>query len=173
ILADVLEVLVARHSGGLGIARRHVDLKVLCERVLDAIQPSHPECPLRLVCTRPVLGSWDPDRVASLLLRLVKNAIQHGALRRTVTVSIEDLDDRVLLEVKNFGPSLHRDVTDRLFEPFVCGDADPGNHRGLGVGLYLAKEIVTAHGGSIEARSEAGCVVVRAFLPRLPVHDSI
>jgi signal transduction histidine kinase len=169
-LGDLYEFLMSSAAGGLRVSRRRVDLRLLCGRVLDALQAANPEYVIAFSCESPVEGQWDPERIASLLSRLVRSAIQQGVPWRTIGVSLSDLTDFVALEVTSDGPPLGDDATGGPFRPFAVGrplgDVGADGRGSLGLDLYLAREVVRAHGGSIEARSHDGRVTVIARLPR-------
>jgi signal transduction histidine kinase len=163
---DLLEFVVSSLAGGLRIARRRVDLKLLCERVLDVMQREHPQHVIVLKCESRVEGEWDPDRIASLLSRLVKNAIQHGLSPRVV-VGLQGRSHDAVLEVHGNGPPLDDTLVRGSFQPFVRGRPPRGGGAvGLGLGLYLSREIVRAHAGRIDAKSDAGGTTIRVTLPR-------
>ncbi|MDP9149130.1 MAG: HAMP domain-containing histidine kinase [Myxococcota bacterium] len=167
MLADVLDFLRAS-SGSLGVARRRVDLKLLCERVVDAIHTRHPDRPMLFTSTARVEGSWDPDRVAALLTKLVVNAIDHGPVRPAIRIDLHDSTDSAVLRVWNAGRLLIEGPPARVFEPFVSGPpAAAGGTPRLGLGLYLAREIARAHGGRIELHShEEHGTTFQVTLPR-------
>jgi signal transduction histidine kinase len=113
-------------------------------------------------------------RLGQVVLNLLFNAAQaleRAGRRGTVRVRTLRAGDEVRLEVEDDGPGLPADVRARLFEPFVASD------RGSGLGLYVCRQIVDAHGGTIEARENpAGSgttVVVRLPLPRGPAYTSL
>ena len=164
--ADLLEFLVSGAAGGLRVTRRRVDLKLLCERVLDSIQAAYPENTIAFTCDSSVEGQWDPESIASLLSRLVMNAVQHGDAKRTIGVSLRDLDDFVALVVTNDGPPLDDPIAWSAFQPFGGRRPEAAARRGLGLGLFLSREIVRAHGGRIEVCSGDGKVSVTVTLPR-------
>jgi signal transduction histidine kinase len=168
MLRDLHEFLQGGLDARVTIRRRRVNLKLLCERVVDALQRSHPEHPIALTCDSRVEGDWDPDRVASLLSRLVHNAIEHGPSQRVIRITVRSVSDKAIIDVWNAGASLPTDRVPRLFQPFGCGDSpSTGRSRGLGLGLYLAREIAVAHGGQIEVESSAACgTTFRVTLPR-------
>ena len=97
----------------------------------------------RCLCRRQT-GNWDAERIGQLVSNLVGNAIQHG--HDPIVVEAKDMGAVVSLEVRNAG-ELERRVARRLFEPFVSGRG--GERRGLGLGLYIVREVARAHGGSV------------------------
>ena len=167
MLSDMLN-FIRSGIGGIPIARRRVDLKLLCERVVDAIHAGHPDHPVLFSCDSRLEGQFDPDAIASVLSKLVLNAMQHGAARPAIRVELRGLRNDVVIDVWNAGAPLDADLTAHLFEPFVRGRSGRSDHaEGLGLGLYLAREIVRAHGGCIEVRSgDRDGTTFRVTLPR-------
>ncbi len=167
MLNDLLN-FVRSGVGGIPIVRRRVDLKLLCERVVDAIHSAHPDHPVLFSCDSRLEGDFDPDAIATVLSKLVLNAMQHGAARPAIRVELRGLVSDVTIDVWNAGRPLDADLTACLFEPFVCGRSERSDRaEGLGLGLYLAREIVRAHGGRIELhKSDADGTTFRVTLPR-------
>jgi signal transduction histidine kinase len=167
MLRDMLDFMRSA-TGGLRIARRRVDLKLLCERVIDAIHCRHPDRPMVFRSDPRVEGRWDPDRMAMLVWKLVLNAIEHGPLRPAIRIELEGRLDQAVLQVWNGGGMSETEPRDRLFEPFVCGGLRrPGVSQGLGLGLFLAREIAHAHGGRIDVQSCAvNGTTFRVSMPR-------
>jgi phosphoserine phosphatase RsbU/P len=172
MLRDLLDFMHGGVAGHVSVVRRRIDLKLLCERVLDSMQREHPDHALLFACesaaAKPrVEGEWDPDHIAALLSRLVLNAVEHGPAQCVVRTTLRDLAGDAVLEVWNPGPPLHEELKERLFEPFVHGPSPLGKACGLGLGLYLSRKIVRAHGGHIEVRSESGeGTTFRVTLPK-------
>ena len=150
------------------VRRRRVDLRLLCERFLDAFQTRHPDRAIALVSRASIEGPWDPDLVVSLLSHLVANAVEHGFPNKVVRIVVRDVDDSAVIEVTNLGPALDQEVMGRLFEPFNCGPSKHRGSEGLGLGLFLASEIARAHSGGIDAFSDPvkGTTTFRVTLPR-------
>jgi len=87
----------------------------------------------------------------------VGNAVRYGREGSPVKVSVHDDPDHVVLAVHNEGAPIPDDVRARLFEPFFRGDQHQSDaQRGLGLGLYIVKQIVLAHQGAIGIRSVEG-----------------
>jgi signal transduction histidine kinase len=167
MLRDMLDFMRSA-AGGQRIARRRVDLKLLCERVIDAIHSSHPDRPMVFRSDPRVEGLWDPERMAMLVSKLVLNAIDHGPPRPAIRIELEGRLDHAVLQVWNAGGISEAEPRDRLFEPFVCGSLRrAGVSQGLGLGLFLAREIAHAHDGRIDVQScEINGTTFRVTIPR-------
>jgi len=106
-------------------------------------------------------GNWDAERIGQLVSNLVGNAIQHG--HDPIVVEAKDMGATVGIEVRSAG-ELDERVAHRLFEPFVSSRG--GKRRGLGLGLYIVREVAKAHGGSVLVESGRGSTTFRVELPR-------
>jgi len=136
---------------------------------LQLLRAANPECQLELIVAGDTRGSFDGPRVQRLLDNLVGNAIKYGAGDAPVRVSIKSSETEVRLEVTNSGPAIEPSVLDRIFDPLERGPAHEGKSStdgSLGLGLYIAREIAKAHGGDIEARSDATETVFAVRMPR-------
>ncbi len=166
MLADLVEFVQSELGDGIAVARRAVDLRLVCERAVDAIQRSHPLQTVELARTTRLEGSWDPDRIEALLSRLVVNGFVHGVGGRGVRVRVEAAAQHAIIEVWNAGPVIDEILMRRMFEPFARGPFAKSDS-GLGLGLYLARAVVRAHGGRIEVKSDAReGTTFRVILPR-------
>jgi signal transduction histidine kinase len=131
-----------------------MDLRELSGLVVDELAAGHPNRTIEMSANGDTRGHWDAARVAQVVSNLVANALAHGDARAPVRVSLEGEPDSVRLEVHNEGRAIEPDLLPILFEPFRRGaGADAARPRGLGLGLHIAKQIVTAHGGCISVRS--------------------
>jgi signal transduction histidine kinase len=170
-LGDLVSNLldVARIDRGLfELELEPVDLGALVKQAAEAL--ATPDHGIVVTISRPVIVSGDPARIRQCLDNLITNAINHSpdAVAVNVFVSTTHRDGREWgqVEIVDEGPGIAQDVLPRLFDPFVTGR---GQNGGLGLGLYLAKRIASAHGGDIEVHS-AGPKGSR-FLVRLPLYE--
>jgi signal transduction histidine kinase len=155
MIAQLLDLARVRVAGGLDLELRPLDLTELCQLVLDELRQAYPGPHLELTATGSLHGRWDGDRLSQVVSNLAGNALEHGDLRAPVHVQLDGRDPhRVTLRVENRG-EIPADVLPTLFEPFRDKHLRRENTRGLGLGLYISKEIVTAHRGTIEVRSTA------------------
>ncbi len=160
---DLLDFTRARLGGGIPLQRREADLGKIARYAVEEAQAAHPEHPLvhRLHYEK---GHYDPDRLGQVVQNLVANALEHGTPRSPVVVSTRVEGDQLVLEVANQGPPIPPAVLRSLFEPFQRGAH--GKARSLGLGLFIVREIVQAHGGEVEARSGPEGTAFAVRLPR-------
>jgi PAS domain S-box-containing protein len=112
-------------------------------------------------------GTWDPDRLAQMFSNLIGNAVQHGSPTDGVRVLVDGMDPAVVrVRVHNLG-AIPAGLLPRLFDPLTAGERRRQRARGLGLGLYIAKEIVAAHAGLLTVKSnEADGTTFTVSLPR-------
>jgi signal transduction histidine kinase len=156
---------------GLGIScvPAEVDLAAVFADETDQLRAAHPD--RRIVLEAPVSlpGVWDGPRLQQVLANLVVNAVRYGAPDMPVRVVMTGDETRVRFEVRNAGPAIEPALLPRIFDPLQRGlEAGAGNGN-LGLGLYIAREIAAAHGGTIEVRSEDQETVFTVSLPRQTV----
>jgi PAS domain S-box-containing protein len=151
LIDQLLEFARRRAGEPMRLERRGVDLIELWHQVLDEIALSEPDRSLILENEGGTFGEWDPDRMVQLFQNLAWNAVQYGDATQPVTIRLSSEGDRVVIEVHNRGTPIPPDLFPVLFDPFRRGRRG----RGLGLGLYIARQIVEAHGGAIEVESSA------------------
>lgn len=164
MISDLLDLARGRLGGGIPVAPQRADLREIAAGIRETQELSHPG--RQIVCEEHgrLDGEWDPDRVAQALGNLVANALDHGDPDTPVRVELLDEGERVAVVVHNEGPPIPSEMQARIFEPFRAG---PHRGSGLGLGLYIANEIVRAHHGSIAVTSGAReGTTFRMTLPR-------
>lgn len=162
MILQVLDLTRARLGDGLTIETEPTDLGEICRDVATEF-----EAPITLAVEGDVAGAWDPDRVAEALSNLVGNAVEHALQGTAVSVTVRGEADAVVVEVKNDGAPIPDEVLPFIFEPFRRARQREKSPTGnLGLGLYIAHQIVLSHGGTLAARSADGTTTFTMRLPR-------
>ena len=168
LLDDLLDFNRTRFGLGISIDPTEVDLNRLFADELQQLRVGHPEAQIEFAATGELRGVWDANRLAQLLSNLVVNALKYGD-RAPVRVELEGRGTEVVFEVKNRGPQIPPSFLSQIFDPLKRGHehaAISGRDGSLGLGLYIARGIATAHGGNITAKSEKGETIFEVRLPR-------
>lgn len=164
MIRDVLDFARGRFGSGIPIRRGPCQLDRIAAEEVEEMRQAFPGREIRFETSGDLGGVCDPGRVEQLLSNLIGNALQHGA--DPVVVNALGEGDEIILIVHNRGKPIPDGVQARLFEPFVEGTSSSSG--GLGLGLYIANEIVRAHAGSIAVTSSEG--LGTRFEIRLPRH---
>jgi PAS domain S-box-containing protein len=156
MLSDLLDFTQARLGGSLPVTPHPMDLHELTRQVVDEVQIAHPHRRILVERSGDGRGTWDGDRLAQLITNLVSNALTYGKEHCPVRVRIRGRSDSVLLSVHNIGKPIPARVMPLLFQPLWRGKgkSSRGSHS-IGLGLFIVKHIVDAHGGSIQVDSNA------------------
>jgi signal transduction histidine kinase len=172
MIRDLLDFTRTRLGAGIPVSVAPLDLKNLCHEVLGEFRAAHPDRAVRFQSAGDTSGEWDAARLRQVLSNLIANAIEHGDETGPIEVSARSEGSDVLLAVTNQGPPISPSALPTLFDPFIRVASprrlkEDGGLGGIGLGLYIAREIVTAHGGTIAvASSEATGTVFSVRLPR-------
>jgi signal transduction histidine kinase len=166
LIDDMLDLTRARLGGGIPLRREEIDLGQIAQRVIQEHQVAFPEGRCELRQQGDLSGCWDADRLAQVTSNLIGNALEHGENRDPVEVSLEGTRaDRVTLSVTNTGV-IPEDILPHLFDPFRGGQRSEGRRDGLGLGLYIVQQIVRAHGGRVDVRTDDGRTTFVVQIPR-------
>ncbi len=173
MIDQLFDLSRARLGGGIPVSLEHdVDLSKLVEEVVGELAVSSPSRPVDVTQEGDVHGAWDPERLTRVVSNLIGNAVRHGEGGTAIGVRIDGRQaGQVELVVSNAG-GIGPDLLPSLFEPFR--DKQPTRKRGegLGLGLFIVSETVSAHGGSVDVQSDAGKVTFKVQLPRKPPNPS-
>jgi signal transduction histidine kinase len=168
LIDQLLDLTRSRLGGGIPIDPARLDLNVVCQQVVAENELTHPERRLNVDIRGDVIGFWDRDRMYQLLANLVGNAVQHGEASSPIDLRVHGGETAVVIEVANRGEPIPAATLPFIFDAFRQGRlVHPSRSHGLGLGLFIAREIAHAHGGSIEAASSAiDGTLFRVQLPR-------
>ena len=169
LIEDMLDLARARLAGGIVLKRESSDIKELVERV---VRECHAASPGRVIETDyrgEFAGHWDAERIAQVATNLIGNALKHGDPAAPVEVRLDGTrQGEIALSVANRG-TIPPELLNHLFDPFRGGQRPAGRSEGLGLGLYIVSQVVTAHGGSVDVSSgDDNQTVFRVSLPRRP-----
>ena len=166
---DLLDFTRGRLGSGMPIVRASMDLGQLVRQAVDEMRAARPGSVLQVTTSGALGGEWDSERISQLLSNLLGNAVQHGTASGLIGVSVQGETSDVVLRLHNGGTTIPKADLGTLFSPFKrlrSGLTVAHDSTNLGLGLYIAQQIVSAHGGTIDVRSsvEAGTL----FTVRLP-----
>jgi PAS domain S-box-containing protein len=165
LIADLLDLSRGRLGSGLPIAPRCCDLREIARQVCDELQIANPTRPIRLALDGEGAGEWDPERLSQALSNLVGNALQHSPDGSEIAVHLLGSERAVIFAVRSEGEPIPPELQPSIFESFRAGRA-PGVG-GMGLGLYIVRQIVVAHGGTVEVSSDpAAGTTFTVALPR-------
>ncbi|MGZ8376009.1 MAG: ATP-binding protein [Gemmatirosa sp.] len=174
MVGDLLDFTRSRLGGGIPILRADTSLGKVVRDVVDEIAAAHPHASIHVDTRGAERGCWDAARISQALSNLIGNAVQHGAPGTTVDVQIRGEGAQVAIAVHNRGAAIPLERLDGIFNPMRSrqaprAEAARGPTGSLGLGLYIAERIVTAHDGHIAVRStEAEGTTFTVVLPREP-----
>jgi signal transduction histidine kinase len=157
LITDLIDFTSSAMGVGLRLKPERADLHLLCDEVLREMRAAHPDRSARLNARGDLTGAWDPHRLRQLISNLVANAFQHGAPTAPVELTADGSNpDTVIISVHNQGETIPAHVLPTIFDPLTRAPAaiqhrqTPGS---IGLGLYIVREIATAHGGAAELTS--------------------
>ena len=172
IIEQVVDFTRAQADGVMPIKRVAGDLAEQFGKVVEETQVRHPTRILRLECSGDFQGSWDEGRMGQLLSNLLGNALLYGSAWTEVTVRMWSSPADVCFSVHNFGEVIPPGERERIFQPLERGAQhaariEAREPTGLGLGLYICREIVLSHGGALTIDStQAEGTTFSVKLPR-------
>jgi PAS domain S-box-containing protein len=151
-----LRELVQVEGGHLTLRVGAVDLGELAHHAVDRVRIQRTGHPMRIeIPDMPIIGQWDPDRLGQVLDNLLGNAVKYSPPCGEIVVRVTAAQGEARLSVTDQGPGIPSEVLPHLFERFYRGEHHAGD-AGLGLGLYISRMLVEAHGGRIGVRSALG-----------------
>ncbi|PCC69388.1 PAS domain S-box-containing protein [Nannocystis exedens] len=167
LIEQLLDLTQVRLGHGIAVNPVAADLREIVEQAIEELPNG--KARVRFDAVGDLRGTWDFDRLLQVVTILLGNAVDHGTPGAAITVrAVGDAPDAVELTVHNHGPAVPESVRDSVFEPLRR--IDPTRRHGaraLGLGLFVTRQLVLAHGGTIAFESsDAGGNLMHVHLPR-------
>jgi signal transduction histidine kinase len=170
MLDNLLNFTQCRIGGGLQIAASNVDLAKISSEVVAEFLLSNPGRIIHNYAEENCIGTWDAGRISQAYQNLISNALQYGHIDSAVTVETKDHGDYIVFTVQNDGAPIPEQNQSQIFDlmhRIPSADAERNLKKNLGLGLYIVREIITAHHGSISVSSTAeNGTIFRVQLPK-------
>jgi len=167
LISQVLDLSRLQGGMGLGIQKRLCNLTELVNGLIAEKRQAYPGLLIEPDVAPDLELMADTDRIAQVITNLMSNARQHGAPRQPILVQAHQVDDDIELRVINHGAPIAQDVLTHLFSPFKPESMGHSRNRnGLGLGLYIADQVVRDHEGEISVACRDGLVIFTVTLPR-------
>lgn len=176
LIEDVLDFARGRLGDGITVRRVWVDdLEGYFQAVVGEVLASNPDCRIDVDLSLGAGIYCDPGRMGQLLSNLLGNAVTHGARQSPVRLQARIEEGDLLLSVTNQGEPIPASLMPLLFQPFTRCEAG-ARGEGLGLGLYIAAQIMQGHEGTLSVTSDAQhgtCFVARFPVRQMPVPGSV
>lgn len=175
LINDLIDFTRTHLGPGIPIRVRQGCVVAVCEDVVNELRTFHPEQMIELQVPSQLDAIFDESRLAQVLSNLIGNAIQYGSADAAVTVQVTADERDVVIAVNNRGEAIAADKLSSIFDPLVRIAAsvnasnDHTERTSLGIGLFISREIVHAHGGKIDlASTQRDGTTFTVTMPRLP-----
>lgn len=153
LIEDLLDTTQTVQGNEINIVKKPSSLRDISQQIIEEFQIAHPERTIEFYAENTCYGEWDEGRLGQVLSNLVSNAMHYGSSSKPIKVNLIKDNGKVILQVNNQGEIIPTEIRENLFKPFWRGARKRSNSSGLGLGLYIVKQIVEAHDGTINVES--------------------
>jgi signal transduction histidine kinase len=156
IINDLLDVTRSRFGSSLPVSRAPMDMGFVSRLVVDEMRIANPSRTLILDISGDVKGEWDKSRIGQVFSNLIGNALQYGFKDSPIGIAVKGVLDEVIICVHNEGIAIPPQKLETIFAPLSRGiayESDDPSASNLGLGLYIASDIVVSHGGKMTVTS--------------------
>lgn len=157
MVCDLVDLARCNLGTGIPVNPKPSDLSQLCRSVVAEVSGAHPKASIVFKDTETVKGMFDTARMTQVFSNLISNAVRHGAPTLPIEVALVNCDNTAHFSVHNYGDPIPASVLLTLFNPegrySRYSGTEPNRSSGLGLGLFIASQIVRGHEGKIEVAS--------------------
>jgi hypothetical protein len=172
LISDLIDFASTGLGSAMPLSPMLMNLGQLCSEAVKEVQVAHPKRRIELDAGGDLTIIGDTSRLRQVISNLLGNAIQHGSADGAITLTVRpDEFDNISMIVKNNGRPIPAEQLPTIFDPLVRGNVSKEHRRqgSIGLGLYIVREVVAAHGGTVEVTSSASAgTQFRVTLPRNP-----
>lgn len=175
LITDLIDYTRTRLGKKLPVVLIPTNMVKICTDIIEEQQIANPDHNIVLEMDGSFNGNWDEQRIAEVFSNLLGNAIQHGATASPITVNLTSSQDSVYIKITNHGKPIPESKIKHIFDPLVRYEENENENENafytqktsLGLGLYIAREIVLAHNGTLDVTSTvANGTTFEIALPR-------
>lgn len=154
---DLLDLARCNLGTGIPVQPVTTDLTAVCQSVVDEVAMAHPNVQINFTDSGALTGEFDPARMAQVFSNLIGNAARHGNVQHPINVTLNSDGRTACFCVQNHGTPIPQNELPSLFNPEArfakAPGTKPAKYSGLGLGLFIASQIVERHDGKIEVES--------------------
>jgi signal transduction histidine kinase len=172
MINDLLTYAGAQIGKEIPILPAAANMENICRISLGEIQTAYPNAVFHFESSGDINGYFDSARIQQVLSNLLNNAVKYGQSDMPVTLSAAGEEEAIILKVKNFGNTISPESLQVIFNPLIqlpSNESNSNSHlsTSIGLGLFIAREIVKGHNGTIEVKSsETDGTIFIIWLPR-------
>lgn len=156
LIDNLLDVTRARSGEKLPVVRTMMNMGFVAQQIVDEVRVVNPHRTIELTVSGILVGEWDKARVGQVFSNLINNAIQYSFQGSSVRIDVKGETEAVILTIGNDGVPIPPEKIAIIFDPLTrvsFDDGIPAPSANLGLGLYITKEVMIAHGGAIDVTS--------------------
>lgn len=171
IVSNLLDITSARLGSGLPVVKTKSNLGFIAQQLAEEMQAQHPSRKFTLDILGDTVGEWDKSRMGQVFSNLMGNAHQYGFKNSSIAIIIDGREKELVITIHNDGIHIPPDKLGRIFDSMVRAGGDNDFQGGvttnLGLGLFITREVIVAHGGRLSvASSEKEGTTFTARMPR-------